>query len=206
MDKKIYHQNNKRTSQIATWSIFLVVMIIIIGFLSFILQQNQESSVGYLIKNSFVSPFSSKATLSLQTNPQKYSLKTQFPVEVWLNIPSGKKVNGVDVVMNYDSSYLKTSPKQVGVTQTSNLNQLILPKSSLKSGEVKFSVIAGPGKFIEGKRRVKIAEVKFLPLKKGNTSIKLKFLPSATNDSNIVLFRKGTDILENVNNLKLHIK
>lgn len=206
MDKKIYHQNNKSTSQIVTWSIFLVVTIIIIGFLSFVLQQNQESSVGYLIKNSFVSPFSSKATLSLQANPQKYSLKTQFPVEVWLNVPSGKKVNGVDVVMTYDSSYLKTSPKQIEVTQTSNLNQLILPKSSFKNGEIKFSVIAGPGKFIEGKRRVKIAEVKFLPLEKGDTSIKLKFLPLATNDSNIVLFRKGTDILENVNNLKLHIK
>ncbi len=207
MNKKKYFQKNEHLSQIVIWSILLVVTVIIVSFLSFTLQQNQESLIDYLLRNNnFISSFSSKTTLSLQTNIQKYSLKNKFPVEIWLNIPSGKKINGVDVVMDYNSSFLKTSLKNVKIISNSNLNQLILPKTSPKSGKLCFSIIARPGKFLTGSQKVKIAEVKFLPIKKGNTSIKLEFSPLATDDSNVVLFRKGTDILKGVNNLRLHIE
>ena len=82
------------------------------------------------------------------------------------------------------------------IAENPELAKLIFPVKEVPQGELKFSLISSINKYFEGKG--KIATLNFKVLQEGTTDLNFRFKPGATDDCNVVLYKKGIDILEEV--------
>jgi len=154
-----------------------------------------------------VSSFQPKlAILSLDSPKANYQLGETLPLIINLD-SKGLIVDGVDVLIIYNSSYLKPqflTDKNPLDTTESVFAVFPLVKIDEAMGQIKFSALSSPGQSFMGKGQV--AKLQFKTIHQGETFLEIKFKPGLTNDSNVALAGKGKDILGKVEGLKIFIQ
>lgn len=154
---------------------------------------------------------SKKTSLALNTSKTELRPGIIFPVDVFLK--TGLHVSGVDIVVEYDPSYLKlvelnprSSEKAAKYLNTPTSVFSIFPYIDFKqngaSSKIFFTALSKPLKEFKGKGLV--ASLNFQALRSGNTTVKLVFKPNDPTDTNVAY--KGKDVLTSVNDLNLEIK
>lgn len=141
---------------------------------------------------------SQTSIISLQS-PQT-SLKVGEKITVEINLLSGKKVDGADILINYDPKILTARPLTTGsifsdfpVSKVDeNLGTIIVSGITDKTGGVLAKGLFG--------------SVEFTAKTAGTARISLEFTPGSTADSNLTESGTGKDILEKVNDLQLTIQ
>jgi len=146
------------------------------------------------------------AILSLDSFKVNYQLGETLPLIINLD-SKGLMVDGVDVLITYDPSYLEPqflTDKNPLDTTESVFAVFPLVKVDEAIGQIKFSALSSPAQSFTGKGQV--AKLQFKTIRQGETFLKIKFKPGLTNDSNVALAGKGRDVLGKVKGLKIFIQ
>lgn len=136
-------------------------------------------------------------TISLLSS--KTSLKVGEKVTVDINFSSGKKVDGADILINYDPKILSAQP----VIKGTIFPDFPVSKVDEKSGRITVSGITDQrgGVLANGL----FGSVEFSAKAAGTARISLEFTPLSTADSNLTESGTGKDILEKVSDLEVTI-
>lgn len=140
---------------------------------------------------------SQTSTISLQSSQTNFKVGEKITVEI--NLSSGKKVDGADILINYDPKILSAKPVTAGGVFSDfptnkvdeNLGRITVSGITDKSGGVLANGLLG--------------SVEFVAKASGATQISLEFTPGSTSDSNLTESGTGKDILEEVSDLELTI-
>ncbi len=189
MDKRFSNQQVK-------FIIFLLLGSVVLAFLMLALIEKMS-----LLPGEVSSPFNLKVPkktpkvfLEMKVSSDKISSSKILPVSLYLD-SQGKKIDGVGIDILYDPKFLDIDASKV-VAENSELPKVIFPVRKMPKGELKFSLISSVNGYFQGKG--KIATLKFKVLREGTTDLNFKFKPGATDDCNVVLYKKGVDILGEV--------
>lgn len=136
-------------------------------------------------------------TVSLQA--PKTNLQVGEKVTVNINLSSSSRVDGADLLINYDPKILSAQPVVAGVI----FRDFPVSKVDEKLGRITVSGITDTsgGVLADGL----FGSVDFVTKAEGKAGISLEFSPGQTTDSNVIETGTGKDILEKVNNLELTI-
>jgi len=184
--------------------ILVVLMLLCLGII-FLLKPNK--SLAPSKPEAEVTSFQPKlAILSLDSPKVNYQLGETLSLIINLD-SKGLMVDGVDVLITYNPSYLKPqflTDKNPLDTTESVFTVFPLVKIDEAMGQIKFSALSSPGQSFTGKGQV--AKLQFKTIHQGETFLEIKFKPGLTNDSNVALTGKGKDILGKVEGLKIFIQ
>ncbi len=138
-------------------------------------------------------------TTSVSLLSPRASLKVGEKVTVDINISSGSKVEGADLLINYDPNLLSAEPVVAGVI----FRDFPVNKVDKASGRITVSGITDTsgGVLADGL----FGSVDFTAKAAGVAKISLEFSPGQTTDSNLIETGTGKDILEEVSDLDLNI-
>lgn len=141
--------------------------------------------------------FPQTSTISLQSS--KVNLKVGEKITVEINLSSGKKVDGADILINYDPGILTARPVSPG----SIFSDFPLNKVDEADGRITVSGITDKsgGVLANGL----FGSVEFSAKASGTTRVSLEFTPGSTSDSNLTESGSGQDILEEISDLELNI-
>jgi len=191
MDKNKYFSNQQ-----VKFIISLLLGSIVLAFLMLALIEKMS-----LLPGEVSSPFNLKVPkktpkvfLEMKVSSDKISKSKVLPVSLYLD-SQGKKIDGVGIDILYDPRFLDIDASKV-VAENSELPKVIFPVRKMPKGELKFSLISSVNGYFQGKG--KIATLKFKVLREGTTDLNFKFKPGATDDCNVVLYKKGVDVLDEV--------
>jgi len=191
MDKNKYFSNQQ-----VKFIISLLLGSIVLAFLMLALIEKMS-----LLPGEVSSPFNLKVPkktpkvfLEMKVSSDKISNSKVLPVSLYLD-SQGRKIDGVGIDILYDPKFLDIDASKV-VAENSELPKVIFPVRKMPKGELKFSLISSVNGYFQGKG--KIATLKFKVLREGTTDLNFKFKPGATDDCNVVLYKKGVDVLGEV--------
>lgn len=180
--------------------ILLIVLLIILVCLIGIIWFSKSKVPSPPVPSLKITPEKKEGILFRLTGKKEFKLGEEVKIQVILDSVE-YKVDGVDVVLNFDPQCLKFKE----IDYSDSVFKTSPPYSvEQEKGEIRFSVLSLPGESFEGKG--KVATISFQPLKKGESEIYFDFQPNSTLDSNIALHGEGKDILEKVENLRILIK
>jgi len=190
------NKNKYFSNQQVKFIISLLLGSIVLAFLMLALIEKMS-----LLPGEVSSPFNLKVPkktpkvfLEMKVSSDKISKSKVLPVSLYLD-SQGKKIDGVGIDILYDPRFLDIDASKV-VAENSELPKVIFPVRKMPKGELKFSLISSVNGYFQGKG--KIATLKFKVLREGTTDLNFKFKPGATDDCNVVLYKKGVDVLDEV--------
>ena len=190
------NKNKYFSNQQVKFIISLLLGSIVLAFLMLALIEKMS-----LLPGEVSSPFNLKVPkktpkvfLEMKVSSDKISKSKVLPVSLYLD-SQGKKIDGVGIDILYDPRFLDIDASKV-VAENSELPKVIFPVRKMPKGELKFSLISSVNGYFQGKGR--IATLKFKVLREGTTDLNFKFKPGATDDCNVVLYKKGVDVLDEV--------
>lgn len=140
---------------------------------------------------------SQTSTISLQSSQTNFKVGEKITVDISLS--SGKKVDGADILINYDPKILTARPLTPGsIFSDFPTNKVDEAKGSIIVSGItdKSSGVLANGLF---------GSVQFTAKAAGTARISLEFTPGSTADSNLTESGTGKDILEEVSDLELTI-
>lgn len=129
----------------------------------------------------------------------KTNLKVGEKVTVDINLSSGSRVDGADLVINYDPKILSAELVVAGAI----FRDFPSNKVDEKLGRITVSGITDQigGVLADGL----FGSVEFMAKKVGTARVSVEFTPGSTADSNLTESGTGQDILEKVNDLEINI-
>lgn len=148
---------------------------------------------------------SSSAQISLVAS--SHTVKVGEKISVNVNIYSPKKVDGVDLIINFDPNrfVLETgdNPKNAPLAPSNTFSDYPINSVDLTTGKITVSGIASQsgGILQNGLFGTIILRAKAV----GKTAVSLDFSPGSTKDTNVIESGSGLDLLDKVNNLELTI-
>lgn len=136
--------------------------------------------------------------ISLQS--PKTTIKVGEKVTVDINLSSISRVDGADILINYDPKLLSAEPVAAGVI----FRDFPVNRVDEAGGRITVSGItdASGGVLADGL----FGSLEFTAKASGTTRISLEFTPGSTADSNLTESGTGKDILEKVENLEVSIQ
>lgn len=148
--------------------------------------------------------FVSTATAFAQTPATGFSFIPSTGVEFVIGSPniaaflnfqlaSGVKVTGVDVQLSYDPTIIEVLP--IGMSNSLFTNNVILTPNP--TGLLKYSsTLSQAGTFLTSPfANPNYVQINFAGLKAGSTTLRFVCTPGMTNDTNIVQYQTGADIV-----------
>jgi len=189
MDKYFSNQQIKFIVTLLASSVILAFLILVLIEKMFFLPEGISPSLDLKIPRK-----TPKVFLEMKVSSNQTSSSEILPVSLYLNT-QGKKVDGVGIVILYDPKFLEIDASGI-VLKNPQLSKIIFPVKEVSEGELRFSLISSVNGYFQGKG--KIATLNFKVLQEGVTDLNFKFRPGATDDCNVVLYKKGVDILEEV--------
>ncbi len=189
-------KNKHFSNQQIKFIVILLASSIILAFLILVLIERM-----FFLPGGISYPFDSKnprktpkVFLEMKISTDQVPNSKILPVSIYLDT-QGKKVDGVGIDILYDPNFLEIDASGI-ITESPELAKVIFPVKEAPQGELKFSLISSINRYFEGKG--KIATLNFKVLQEGVTDLNFRFRPGATDDCNVVLYKKGIDILEEV--------
>jgi len=189
MDKYFSNQQIKFIVALLASSVILAFLILVLIEKMFFLPEGISSPFNLKVPRK-----TPKVFLEMRVSSNQTSSSEILPVSLYLNT-QGKKVDGIGIVILYDPKFLKIDASGI-VAENPELSKIIFPVKEAPEGELRFSLISSVNGYFQGKG--KIATLNFEILQEGVTDLNFKFRPGATDDCNVVLYKKGVDILEEV--------
>lgn len=143
-----------------------------------------------------------QASLTLKTASNQVVANETFVVDINLNTKN-EEVDGVTLYINFDQTLLQVVDPQP--LRGLDIFPLVLTNEQ-ENGRIIYRAVANPtGPFFKGEGQV--ASVTFKAKRAGSAQIKVDFNPGSTTETNIASHNvPGTDILNNVQDLKIEIK
>lgn len=143
-----------------------------------------------------------QAILSLISDKEYYSVNEDVVVDIFLDSQENL-VDGVDLILKYDSQMLQLSEANFFDTTDSVFSAFPYAKIDEIAGQIKISAITSPGRSFQGKG--KIGSLHFKAQKGGQALISFVFGKGSTTDSNVSSYAYPQDILSQVENLAVKI-
>jgi len=140
----------------------------------------------------FVFPYSAlAASLRLETDKSKLKRGKEIALTLFLENSERQETLGTDMVLDFDPAVLK-----VLSIETSSLYPKFVPseENRVEDNQVFISGIAEYDQPVAGEG--KLATIHFKSIGAGKTELYLNWKLGATNDTNIVDFREGRDLLK----------
>ena len=147
----------------------------------------------------FVFPYSAlAASLRLEKDKSKLKKGKEIALTLFLENPERQETLGTDMVLDFDPSVL-----EVLSIETSSLYPKFVPseENRVKDKQVFISGIAEYDQPVVGEG--KLATIHFKSIGAGKTELYLSWKLGATNDTNVVDFKEGKDLLKQEPNRKL---
>ncbi len=183
---------------------WMIISIIILAFIVFALKYSKvEVGDGLTITTKISRPkifkdLDKKAVLSLITQEKEVAVGETVNVSIYLDT-QGKLVDGVDVILKYDTIILKAKDKEVKKGEV--FSNVMTNEIDQKTGLIKFSALSQPGQTFSGTGT--LVTLNFKALRSGQTAIAFVFEKGSTEETNVA--SQGKDILKEVKNLELII-
>ncbi len=162
-----------------------------------------------LVKGSFVNndravavkPKPTTISLSSDTTSLKLGQKTT----VSINLSSGRRIDGVDLIITYDPKLLSVEPAPDGLPVRVGTMFSDYPQDPLNdtAGRITISGITSLQGGVLGNGV--FGSIVFTAKAAGQTKVSVLFTPGVTTTSNVAETKTGKNILEQVNNLDLNI-
>lgn len=128
-------------------------------------------------------------SLSPATGDYSFSAGQTYPVGIVVD-SAGKSIDGVDVVISYDSAKVQVVGGKVNPTSLFSEN----PLNSAAQGKIRFSVLS----FSPQPQSGIIGTFSIKPLVKGEVDLNVDYAPGSTTDSNIAEHGSAMDVLGGV--------
>ena len=139
------------------------------------------------------------ASISLTTPQASVSIGSTFDVNI--DVASTIMTDGTDLIITYDPTLLQVNDP---VFTSGLYTEYPVNKVDPKTGIITLSGISSEtsGVLASGN----MGYIQFKAIATGSADISIKYLPGATNESNVIETGTGRDILNTVNNLEVNIQ
>lgn len=185
----------------------LISKVVIIAFIVVILGEGiwaiQTITKVGLQANTTSTPAKAKTKVSL-TSPSA-SLRVGGAATVSINLSSGRRVEGTDLIIDYDPNILALQPTSAGTPVATGNIFSEYPQNLLdpKTGRITVSGVTGTqgGVMANGL----FGTVTFKAKSPGQSKVAVEFKGGSTVSSNVVEPKSGANILDEVNNLTISV-